>query len=309
MQVKVNQIDNSRKAGDGIVFAFFLAACLLVGYLFVGCKSSVGTSSSVAAITKTNESFFASVLDHSLRYNTFSARMNLDFSGSQQEFSSRVQVKMIYNERIQLSIQPFLGIEMFRIELSNDSIKILDRMNKRYVTDNYHPLKNEYDVDVNFQNVQALLTNRIFIPGESSVSVQQYHQFRVSKKSNHQAELQWKGKNGTFYTFVADSEEKLLSTRIENDPQKQQLTWEYSNFQTINNQLFPTKMTARLMSGDQVQGTSTLSFSTPEINRPVSLDFTVPSGYSRVRLEQIIDSLLGTQTTAIVRTNNSLAIK
>ena len=290
IQVKANRNNKIRKAGKGIVTTCFFAATLFAGCLLVSCKSSTVTTTSGAAITKTNESFFASVLERSFIFETFSARMNLDFSSAQQEFSSRVQVKMIRDDRIQLSIQPFLGIEMLRIELSNDSIKILDRMNKRYATDNYHPLKNEFDVDINFQNLQALLTNRMFIPGENSITARQYSQFRITKKSSHQAELQWKGKNGTFYTFLADGDDKLLATRIENDPQNQ-LTWEYSNFQTINNQLFPTKMTARLTSGDQIQGTTTLTFSLPEINRPLSIDFTVPSGYSRVRLEQLIQSL------------------
>ena len=309
-QMKANQKNKIRKAGNGIVTATMIAASLFAG-LFVGCKSSIVTTTSSAAITKTDELFFASVLEQSIIFETFSARVNLDFSGAQQEFSSRVQVKMIRDDRIQLSILPFLGIEMLRIELSNDSIKILDRMNKRYVSDNYHPLKKEFDVDINFQNLQALLTNRMFIPGENSITARQYRQFRITKKSSHQAELQWKGKNGTFYTFLADGDDKLLATRIENDPQNL-LTWEYSNFQTINNQLFPTKMTARLTSGDQVQGTTTLTFSPPEINRPISLDFTVPSGYSRVRLEQLIQSLSDMRTSrplSSVNTNNSLAAK
>ena len=303
IQVKVIQTNNSWKAGNGIYTACWLAGCLLAGYLLVGCKSSIATTTSGAVITKTDETFFASVLERSFSFKTFSARVNLDFSGAQQEFSSRVQVKMIHNDRIQLSIQPFLGVEMFRVELSNDSIKILDRMNKRYVSDNYHLLKNEFDIDINFQNLQALLTNRMFIPGENSITAQQYRQFRITKQSSRQAELQSKGKSGTFYTFLADSDEKLLSTKIENNPRKQKLTWEYANFQTINNQLFPTKMIARLTSDDQVQGTTTLTFSQPEINGPVSIAFTVPSEYNRVRLEQLIQSLMGANGRTGERTN------
>ena len=267
------------KIGSGIV-----AACLLVS-----CKSSTGTTTSAAAITKSEETFFASVLDNSFRYKTFSARMNLDFSGLQQELNSRVQVKMICDDRVQLSVQP-LGIEVFRIELSNDSIKILDRLNKRYVADNYNRLKSEMDIDFTFQNLQALFTNRLFMPGVNKISNNHYRQFRI-RKNDYTAELQMKSRDGTFYTFTADGDEKLLSTRIENQAQKKKLTWEYSRFQDINNQLFPMKMTASLTSGDQLQGTAVLTFSTPEINSPLTLDFNIPSGYNRVTLEQIINSL------------------
>jgi len=261
----------------------------LVGML-IGCKSSIGTTTSGAAITKADEVFFASVLDRSFRFNTFAARMNLDFSSQQQEFSSRVQVKIIRDDRIQLSIQPVLGIELYRIELSKDSIKMFDRLNKRYVADNYQQLRREMNVDFNFQNLQALLTNRMFIPGENQLTTNHFRQFRV-RKNNSTAEFQWMDRNKTAYTFIADSEEKLLTTKIENEPQKQFLTWEYTRFQTVNNQLFPLRMTARLTSDNQLQGSAVLTFSTPEINSPLALDFTIPSGYNRVSLEQIIHSL------------------
>jgi hypothetical protein len=257
--------------------------------LFAACKSPSGTTTSSTEIMKTEEAFFVSVLDHSFRFKTLSTRMKLDFSGMQNEFSSRVHLKMIYNDCLQLSVQPILGIEMIRIEMTNDSIKILDRMNKRYMADSYENLKGETKIDFNFQNLQALFTNRMFIPGEDEISTKHYRHFRISK-NNNLAELKLKDRNGSFYTFMADGEEKLLSTTIENK-NKQTLTWDYSDFQRIDKQRFPMKMTTRLSSGNQTQGTAIFTFSLPEINNPLKMDFNIPSGYTRVTLEQIINSL------------------
>lgn len=263
---------------------------VLIACLFAACKSSSSTVTSGTEIMKTEEAFFSSVLEQTFRFNTLSARMKLDFSGMQNEFSSRVQLKMVYNDRLQLSIQPFLGIEMFRIEMTNDSIKILDRMSKRYVVDNYENLKKELDIEFSFQNLQALFTNQLFIPGERNVSRRDFRRFRMTTE-NHLAELKLKDRNGLFYTFTADSEERLLSTLIESRPHNRVLTWNYSNFQTTGRQRFPMKMTVHLSSGEKTQGAATLTYSTPEINNPMTLDFTIPSGYSRVTLEQIINSL------------------
>ena len=282
MKIQLKWISNQR-------IAWF---CLISAFLLVGCKSSISTTTSTTAIMKTEEAFFSSMLDRSFRFNTLSTRMNLDFSSSQQEFSSRVQLKMICDDRIQFSIQPFLGFELFRIELSNDSIKVIDKMNKRYMADNYQQLRNEMDIEISFKNVQALLTNQLFIPGESRISNQHYRQFRITKKNNQQAEFLLKGKRGTLYSFLADGDELLLSTKIENEPQKQQLIWEYSQFQPVDNQPFPMKMTGRFSSDDELQGTATLTFSTPVINNPLTMDFNIPSGYNRVTLEQMIHSLL-----------------
>jgi len=240
---------------------------------------------------KTEEAFFTAVLNHSFQFDTFSARLNLDFSGVQQEFSTRAQLKMIRDDRLQISIQlPLLGVEMFRIEISNDSIKMLDKMNKHYMADSYEQLKREMEmeIDFNFQNLQALFTNQLFVPGENFVSTQHFRLFRITK-SNQLVELQLKDKNELYYTFTADGDERILSTRIEQD--NQILTWHYSQFQTIENQAFPTKMTARISNFEQTQGTVTFTFSNPEINRPVSLDFNIPSGFNRVTLEQMVNTI------------------
>ena len=268
---------------------------ILCGVLFVcllaACKSPAGiaTSGSSAEIMKTEEAFFASVLERTFQFNTLSARMRLEFSGQDMEFSSRVHLKMIHNDRLQLSIQPLLGIEMFRIEITNDSIKVIDRMNKRYIADSHDELRRETDIDFNFRNLQALFTNQVFVPGESDISAKYYRRFRITK-GNNSAELKLKDKNGVSYTFTADSDEKLLSTYI-GSTNNSTLTWDYNDFQTINKQRFPMKMTACLSSGGNTQGTATLTFSSPEIDSPLKTDFNIPAGYSRVTLEQIIKSL------------------
>lgn len=79
--------------------------------------------------------------------------------------SSRVDMKMVKDSAFQLSVQPFLGIEIFRIELSRDTIKVVDRMNKRYMIENYSNLQGQTPIEFNFYNLQALFTNHLFIPG------------------------------------------------------------------------------------------------------------------------------------------------
>ena len=263
---------------------------VLIAFLFAACKTPVGTATTNAEIMKTEEAFFSSVLDHTFRFNTLSARLKLDFAGQQQEFSSTVLLKMIYNDRLQLSIRPILGIEVFRIEITNDSVKILDRMNKRYMIDSYDNLRGKTDIDFNFRNLQALFTNQMFVPGESDISSKHFRRFRMTKNNNF-AILKLRDNNGIYYTFTANADEKLMSTNIEDTSGNQSLTWNYNDFQTINRQLFPMKMTAQLSNDNKALGTAILTFSSPEINNPLKTDFDIPSGYERVTSEQIIKLL------------------
>ena len=262
--------------------------CVIIGIcLFAACKSTAGSTTTDAEIMKTEEAFFASVLERTFRFNTLSARMKLEYNDGQKDLSSRVQLKMIYNDRFQLSIQPFLGVEVFRIEVTNDSVKILDRMNKRYMIESHENIKGKTEIDFNFHNLQALLTNQIFVPGENDISMKHYRNFRMTK-NNNLAKLNIKSKDGTSYTFTADADEKLLVTNLENTDNNQSIIWDYNDFQIINRQQFPMKMTARLLKDAKIQGTAILTLSSPEINAPLKTDFVIPSGYERITSEQII---------------------
>jgi hypothetical protein len=263
---------------------------VLVLCLFAACKSTAGTSGSDARIMKTEEAFFASVLDHTFRFETFSARLKLEFKSPEKEMSSRAQLKMICDDRIQLSLQPLLGIEMFRIELTTDSVKILDRMNKCFMTESYDNIKLKSTIDFNFNNLQALFANNLFMPGESDLSAGQFRRFRMTKDM-HSVSLKIKDKTGMLYTFTADEDEKLQSTSIHDKSEKHALRWDYSDFRAIDNQRFPFRMEAELTSDDKKQGIVTLTFSLPEINSPLNTDFNIPAGYKQAPFSQIIKLL------------------
>jgi outer membrane biogenesis lipoprotein LolB len=259
--------------------------------MLVGCKTSAGgVAGSGAEIRKSEVAFFTSVVDHSFRFNTLSARIKLDFKSPQKEMSARAQLKMIYDDRMQISIQPFLGIEVFRIELTRDSIKILDRMNKRYLAENYKKLKNKTLFDFNFHNLQALFTNNLFIPGESGVSSGQMRRFQITK-DQYTAQLKIKDAADLFYTFTADGEEKLCSTSIRDKAEKYSLTWDYSDFQEVGKQQFPFKMKAGLISDQQTQGSVSFSFFDAVIDNPLKTDFHIPAEYTRVTFSQILKLL------------------
>jgi hypothetical protein len=263
---------------------------ILISCLLAACKSTTGAVSSGAEIMKSEETSFASVLDHSFRFHTLSARLKLELNSPEKEISLKAHLKMIYDDRLQLSIQPFLGIEAFRIELTNDSVKILDRMNKRYITESYEKIKGKATFDFNFHNLQSLFANHLFIPGESRISSGQFRRFRVNRNKDSVL-LKLKDETGLMYIFTTDKEEKLLSTSILDNSGEHSLIWNYGDFRDVGKQRFPFRMEALLTAGDKTQGFVTFTFSPPEINHPLTTDFNIPSGYKQVTFSQIIKLL------------------
>ena len=132
------------------------ALVFFIALSFTGCKSTKKVGTVEAGGAKAHNEFFTLMQEQAFKYETLTARLNVDLNLPGNNMSSRVDLKMVKDSAFQLSVQPFLGIEVFRAEISVDSVKVIDRMNKRYVADNYANLKGQTPIEFNFYNLQAL---------------------------------------------------------------------------------------------------------------------------------------------------------
>lgn len=279
-----------RQARERVSLAFILLIILFLS----GCKTSkkVGTVASGSA--KAHNEFFESMEEHSFQFNTMTARLNAELKTAKNNMSSRVDLKMVRDSAFQLSVQPFLGIEVFRAEFTVDSIKVVDRMNKRYVAERYADLKGQTPIEFNFYNLQALFTNHIFLPGKQEIAPKQYKRFKLNQEGST-AEIKVKDTMGLLYTFFADGEEKLLSTYITDPSEQYALQWDYSDFRVAEGQPFPMLMDVQVLANGSSQGGIAFRFSRIQTNVPVNLDFSIPAKYKRITFAQIIKSISNSQ--------------
>ena len=68
------------------------------------------------------------------RYQTLNQKANVTLQLDEQKYTINCSVMMWRNELVVISLQPIMGIEMFRIEATADSVLIVDKMNRRYTT-------------------------------------------------------------------------------------------------------------------------------------------------------------------------------
>lgn len=271
------------------VFFLGTAVCFFVVF-FSGCKSSQKVKTVEIGGIKSQTAFFELMEEQALPFNTLSARMNVNLKTSKQELASRVDLKMIKDSVFQLSIQPFLGIEIFRLELTPDSVKVLDRMNKQYVAENYEDLRGQTPIEFNFYNLQALFIDRLFLPGHATISPKQYHRFKL-KQEGSLAEIKVKDSMGLLYRFIADGEGKLLSTDISAASNRYALQWEYADFRLVNDHPFPMRMNIEVFEGGRAAGGGDIHFSRVQTNVPLNMDFSIPSKYKRITFAKVMKSI------------------
>jgi hypothetical protein len=264
---------------------------LIVLIVFLaGCKTSTKVGTVEVAGAKAHNEFFDSMQKQAFHYETFFSRANMDLDISGKSYSSRVDIKIVRDSALQLSIQPLLGIEIFRAEFTEEGLTIIDRMNKRYVSESYATLKGKLPVAFTYYNLQALFSNHIFIPGEQAIARGQYNRFKL-KQEGSTAGIQIKDAMQLLYVFRADGEEKLLSTSVTDKSEQFALQWLYTDFRMTDGQPFPMLMDIQLLDKGSPVGQMKIYFSKIQTTTPVKIDTSIPDKYERVTFEQILKGL------------------
>lgn len=88
--------------------------------------------------------------------------MSVNYGGLQ--FTFRSSIRIATDSILSISIQPALGIEMYRAEFTPKGFTVYDKLNRRYSKNSYEYIKLSWGLDVDYKAIEALFSHKIFIP-------------------------------------------------------------------------------------------------------------------------------------------------
>jgi hypothetical protein len=259
-----------------------LCLCLLLP----SCRTAKDSVLSLSDLDK--EGIFNAMVDNSLQYITLSGKLNVEIVMPRETIKSKAHLKIVKNQAIQLSIQPVLGFEMFRMLLSKDSILIIDRMNQEYILESMRDANGFERLDFNFYGLQSLLSNNIFLNGKPIVLPSDYQKFSIEEKMG-MAFVQTMENQKIQYLLSGEYHGKIRSTYIFKPGHQLSLLSEYANFKEIPGaQLFPMKMRIVLKGAVANALELRFSYSNIELNNDFELNFEIPSKYKKILLSDAL---------------------
>ena len=92
------------------------------------------------------------------------SKMSMSINYGQMTFTVKSSIRIATDTLLSISIQPALGIEMFRAEFTPSGFKVYDKMNRRYSENSYEYIKLSWGLDVDYKAIEALFSHRLFIP-------------------------------------------------------------------------------------------------------------------------------------------------
>ena len=272
-----------------IIILFFCASLLITG--LNSCKSKRQIVAAAPVEEKVDVDLFTDILNNQLNFKTFSSRLNLNLSSGTKSLSSKASLRIVKDKAIQLSVQPLFGVEMLRLYADPDSLVLLDRMNKRYVKESIEDVKKVYPVGFDFKTLQSLLTNQVFVSGQSDVIYSDYEKFSTGQVSDMYYLLKSVDKkSGIEYGFTIDGNDRIALTHLLEPKDNYSLNWKYDDFVKETYKTFPHKMDVALASAKRKVNVG-LEFSGIALDEDFDLQISVPGSYTRATISDIVKIL------------------
>jgi len=261
----------------------FIFLTMIIG--LSACKSSKSSIADADMSKMTDSEYFEKMLNNELQYESLLCKMSVDLKMS---INPKGSIKLIKDKVLQISLSvPIIGSELFRMTVTPDSIIAIDRVNQQYVAEDISVFKAK-NADVDFNTLQSLFANRLFIPGKSEVAKADYSQFNMNRKDN-QMLLKPKGNKKLNYTFAGNTACKITSAYIETATSDYRMEWKYSDFGSVDGTRFPFKMNIDVTGNKKMS--LVLSFSQIEKDTDINIDYSVPAKYRRVDIDDLLKML------------------
>lgn len=267
---------------------------VLMSVIAAGCLLSCKKKQEVTerpVLTADEKARVETVVSRQLPFETFQSKMNISLMSGTKSISVNGSFKLIRNERLQVSVQPFLGIEVMRAEFTNDSVKMVDRINRRYVAESIASYRDKLPVDVRFETIQALFVNQLFVPGEPDFSGKDFSAFKW--RTENDGLLIGRLKEDDFFVlnFFLNPSNLLSQTQVASHSNKHVVDWKYDQFQSLAGTTFPMKSTITYHT-DSRRIQAELVYSRIELDKKINVQFEIPASYKKIELTDLVKGLI-----------------
>ena len=241
-----------------IVMIALLSACKTTGPIFGGKIKPL-----------TTEEIRTSAQEREIVFETFSGRAKVDLSAPGLSNSFIASIDMRKDSLIGISLR-VLGVEGARVRITPDSIEILDRLNQQYIPRDYSFLRDSFNLNLGFQELQALIVGNPFLYDSATLTRQESEEYYILIAS----------KDVYKNTLTLSPDFDLLRMFIVDLYANRNLTLQYGGYEKIDGRHFALNRNILLNAKENLE--AEIEFSDIEFDKPFEFSFSINPKYTRM---------------------------
>ncbi len=275
---------------------FWIILILIV--FTISCKSTQNFYNKKGELKNiTDTKLINSIEDNYTIFNTIfykKFKAEVAFNGENKSFKGNLFLTR--DTSIIISINPLMGIELFRVKLSPDSVEIIDRTRKNYSIGNYEFLWDKFLVELDYQTVQNIIVNELYtypISDKEDRYIKRYKHYISNEnyqlKSLKDGRIDRKYKKDKTDELVLHEFSilpeifKISNTYIKDFSVNSEINISYKNFSLVNYYYMPTIIDIKGKRGNHAFSIN-IEFEHIEINGDNAMGFKVSNKYDKIKL-------------------------
>lgn len=241
-----------------------IVAIIILSILVIGCGEKLTN------IFHRDQNFIK--IDQ-IDFDYLSAKMKIDFDG-EKRLSGIANLRMQKDSVIWISLSPGLGVEIARILITQDSVAIIDKFNKKYIKTDFERLSKKFSFDINYRLVESILLGNLVIPRS------------IEKLTKLEQSYQYEQQVDKFLLInnIGIKSHKLEKLQVLDTASKSSVAIHYEDFQLLEDQILPFNISTKLYKdlADVAAIKLDLEYNKAEIEaKPLKFPFSIPQKYER----------------------------
>ena len=266
---------------------FVLSILFFTGVLY-GCRSSKKLQSAIAKKDTLITIFvnpeetdsarivhetFEKVRANHIDFETFSSKIKVQYKDDKQrnyDFNAFVRIQK--DSIIWISINAAFGIEAFRVFITPDSVKVMDRLDKNVQYRSVEYIREIVQLPVDFYTLQNLIAgNPVYLDGT---------QVLMYRERESSVSLSVMGNFFKQLLSVRKGDYAVLHSKLDdvNVGRSRTADFTYNDYIIISGRLFSTSR--KITVAEKTKLDVSLEFKQVEFDKPLSYPFNIPRNYS-----------------------------
>ena len=201
------------------------------------------------------------------------ARMVLRDGNKERDVKANIRVRKDSVIWMSFSV---IGVQGGKALIDHDSITIVSNVDKEYYVFEYEELSSRFNFDINFDVVQAAMLGNLLMDRQEYDHVETLSSMFLLRQQSGTVDV-------TNYVNAASM--KLEKVELKENDTNNSLTIDYSNFQPIDDRIFPYNGTINLLYktlAGLINTTIIFEYNKAEIgDKPLKFPFNIPKKYAR----------------------------
>ena len=207
-----------------------------------------------------------------IEFKTFSAKIDVDYrGGDDKHYDVNATLRMYKDSLIWVSVNAVLGIEAMRMLINKDSVFLLDKLNKTYLTRSIDYLQEISGLPLTLPALQNLLVgNPVFVDSIVSYS-----------NDNNSIALLSIGKSFKNLLSINGNDNVLVNSKLDDldITRSRTANLSYDDYENKKNRNFSSKR--RISVSEKNKLDISLHFKQYEYNDDVNFPFSIPKNYKQ----------------------------